>query len=116
MDNNKVTVLPLESIVQGKRHSGVFIDGPLVDVAAAFATSAFYYRYPKDIILSWVIDFNQLNAIFNEFPVLTRNYASLYIQLCMTDFLQDLKVRRNKIQFLYQMTLLHLKVTTIQLD
>ncbi|KAA6380490.1 MAG: hypothetical protein EZS28_023982 [Streblomastix strix] len=90
--NNNVTVAPLESIVQGKRHCGVFIDVPLADVAAASGTTAFFYRYPKDITFSGVMDLNQLNPIFNEFPVLTRNYASLYLQLWMTDFLQDLKV------------------------
>ncbi|KAA6366414.1 MAG: hypothetical protein EZS28_038061 [Streblomastix strix] len=90
--NNSVTVSPLESIVQGKRHCGVFIDVPLLDVAAASATTAYFYRYPKDITFSGVMDLNQLNPIFNEFPVLTRNYASIYLQLWMTDFLQDLKV------------------------
>ncbi|KAA6380093.1 MAG: hypothetical protein EZS28_024380 [Streblomastix strix] len=90
--NNSVTVSPLESIVQGKRHCGVFIDVPLEQVAAASATTACFYRYPKDITFSGVMDLNQLNPIFNEFPVLTRNYASLYLQLWMTDFLQDLKV------------------------
>ncbi|KAA6323171.1 MAG: hypothetical protein EZS28_054346, partial [Streblomastix strix] len=38
------------------------------------------------------MDLNQLNPIFNSFPVLTRNYAQLHIQLWMQDFLQDLKV------------------------
>ncbi|KAA6394845.1 MAG: hypothetical protein EZS28_009626 [Streblomastix strix] len=90
--NNSVTVSQLESIVQGKRHCGVFIDVPLVEVAAASGTTAYFYRYPKDITFSGVMDLNQLNPIFNEFPVLTRNYASLYLQLWMTDFLQDLKV------------------------
>ncbi|KAA6377739.1 MAG: hypothetical protein EZS28_026735 [Streblomastix strix] len=90
--NNSGTVSPLESIVQGKRHCCVFIDVPLVDVAAASGTTAYFYRYPKDITFSGVMDLNQLNPIFNEFPVLTRNYASLYLQLWMTDFLQDLKV------------------------
>ncbi|KAA6387588.1 MAG: hypothetical protein EZS28_016885 [Streblomastix strix] len=90
--NNSVTVAPLESIVQGKRHCGVFINVPLVEVAAASATTAYFYRYPKDITFSGVMDLNQLNPIFNEFLVLTRNYASLYLQLWMTDFLQDLKV------------------------
>ncbi|KAA6378305.1 MAG: hypothetical protein EZS28_026168, partial [Streblomastix strix] len=90
--NNSVTVSPLESIVQGMRHCGVFIDVPLSEVTAASATTAFFYRYPKDITFSGVMDLNQLNPIFNEFPVLTRNYASLYLQLWMTDFLQDLKV------------------------
>ncbi|KAA6400850.1 MAG: hypothetical protein EZS28_003623 [Streblomastix strix] len=90
--NNSVTVSPLESIFQGKRHYGVFLDLPLVEVAAASTTTAYFYRYPKDITFSGVMDLNQLNPIFNEFPVLTRNYASLYLQLWMTDFLQDLKV------------------------
>ncbi|KAA6392807.1 MAG: hypothetical protein EZS28_011667 [Streblomastix strix] len=90
--NNSVTVSPLESIVQGKRHCGVFIDVPLLDVAAASGTTAYFYRYLKDITFSGVMDLNQLNPIFNEFPVLTRNYASLYLQLLMTDFLQDQKV------------------------
>ncbi|KAA6363058.1 MAG: hypothetical protein EZS28_041415, partial [Streblomastix strix] len=90
--NNSVTVSPLESTVQGMRHCGVFIDVPLLAVAAASATTEYFYRYPKDITFSGVMDLNQLNPIFNEFPVLTRNYASLYQQLWMTDFKQDLKV------------------------
>ncbi|KAA6319853.1 MAG: hypothetical protein EZS28_054765, partial [Streblomastix strix] len=43
-------------------------------------------------IFSGVMDLNQLNPIFNSFPVLARNYAQLHIQLWMQDFLQDLKV------------------------
>ncbi|KAA6402113.1 MAG: hypothetical protein EZS28_002360 [Streblomastix strix] len=94
--NNSVTVVPLESIVQGKRHCGVFIDVPLADVADASVTTAYFYRYPHDITFTGVMDLNYLNPIFNEFPVLTRNYASLYLQLWMTDFLQDLKVLQLK--------------------
>ncbi|KAA6390689.1 MAG: hypothetical protein EZS28_013784 [Streblomastix strix] len=90
--NNCVTVSPLESTVQGKRHCGVFIDVALVEVAAASSTTEYFYRYPKDITFSGVMDLNQLNPIFNKFPVQSRNYALLYLQLWMTDFLQDLKV------------------------
>ncbi|KAA6399151.1 MAG: hypothetical protein EZS28_005320 [Streblomastix strix] len=54
--------------------------------------TAFNYLIPYDIVFSGVTDLNQLNPIFNSFPVLTRNYASLYIQLWMQDFGQDLKV------------------------
>ncbi|KAA6369251.1 MAG: hypothetical protein EZS28_035222 [Streblomastix strix] len=86
---NSVTVSPLESIVQGKRHCGVFIDIP---VSAISVVGAYNYLIPDDIIFSGVMDLNQLNPIFNSFPVMTRNYASLYIQLWMQDFLQDLKV------------------------
>ncbi|KAA6358918.1 MAG: hypothetical protein EZS28_045555, partial [Streblomastix strix] len=86
---NSVTVSPLESIVQGKRHCGIFIDIPVNDISVA---GAFNYLIPYDIVFSGVMDLNQLNPIFNSFPVLTRNYASLYIQLWMQDFLQDLKV------------------------
>ncbi|KAA6380814.1 MAG: hypothetical protein EZS28_023658 [Streblomastix strix] len=53
--NNSVTVSPLESIVQGKRHCDAFIDVPLVDVAAA-VTTAYYYRYNKDITFSGVMN------------------------------------------------------------
>ncbi|KAA6402063.1 MAG: hypothetical protein EZS28_002411 [Streblomastix strix] len=87
--NNSVTVSLLESIVLGKRHCGVFID---IACAKITTNQDFYYRIPDPITFSGVIDLNQLNLIFNEFPVLTRNYASLYLQLWMTDFLQDLKV------------------------
>ncbi|KAA6385292.1 MAG: hypothetical protein EZS28_019183 [Streblomastix strix] len=88
--NNSVTVSPLESITQGKRHCGVFIDIP----CGKFNTSTndYYYKIPDPITFSGVLDLNQLNPIFNEFPVLTRNYASLFLQLWMTDFLQDLKI------------------------
>ncbi|KAA6359713.1 MAG: hypothetical protein EZS28_044759, partial [Streblomastix strix] len=87
--NNSVTVSPLENIVQGKRHCGVFIDIPCAKITTG---QDYYYRIPDPITFSGVMDLNQLNPIFNEFPVLTRNYASLYLQLWMTDFLQDLKV------------------------
>ncbi|KAA6379992.1 MAG: hypothetical protein EZS28_024483, partial [Streblomastix strix] len=90
--NNSVSVSPLESIIGGKRHCGVFIDVPLSDINTRSATNAWYYPIPDDIVFSGVLDLNQLNPIFNQFPVLTRNYASLYLQLWMQDFLQDLKV------------------------
>ncbi|KAA6375727.1 MAG: hypothetical protein EZS28_028745, partial [Streblomastix strix] len=70
---NSVTVSPQESIVQGKRHCGIFIDIP---VAAISVAGAFNYLIPYDIVFSGVMDLNQLNPIFNSFPVLTRNYAS----------------------------------------
>ncbi|KAA6380349.1 MAG: hypothetical protein EZS28_024122 [Streblomastix strix] len=88
--NNSVSVSPLESIVAGKRHCGIFIDIPV----AAFSPTAgrFNYLIPYPITFSGVLDLNQLNPIFNSFPVLTRNYASLYLQLWTQDFLQDLKI------------------------
>ncbi|KAA6389465.1 MAG: hypothetical protein EZS28_015006 [Streblomastix strix] len=88
--NNSVTVSPLESITQGKRHCGVFIDIPCSKINTS--PNDYYYKIPDPITFSGVLDLNQLNPIFNEFPVLTRNYASLYLQLWMTDFLQDLKI------------------------
>ncbi|KAA6370563.1 MAG: hypothetical protein EZS28_033909 [Streblomastix strix] len=54
--------------------------------------NALNYLIPDDITIAGVLDLNQLNPIFNSFPVLTRNYASLYLQLWTQDFLQDLKV------------------------
>ncbi|KAA6380677.1 MAG: hypothetical protein EZS28_023797 [Streblomastix strix] len=93
---NSVSVSPLESIIEGKRHCGVFIDIPLCEIdrqaIAATVGTPFYYRIPFDITFSGVLDLNQLNPIFNSFPVLTRNYATLHLQLWIQDFLQDLKV------------------------
>ncbi|KAA6377362.1 MAG: hypothetical protein EZS28_027112 [Streblomastix strix] len=93
---NSVSVSLLESIIEGKRHCGVFIDIPLckIDRQAAAATvgTSFYYRITNNITFSGVLDLNQLNPIFNSFPVLTRNYATLHLQLQIQDFLQDLKV------------------------
>ncbi|KAA6381697.1 MAG: hypothetical protein EZS28_022773, partial [Streblomastix strix] len=88
--NNSVSVSPLESIVAGKRHCGIFI-GMLV---AAFSGTAgrFSYLIPYAITFSGVLDLNQLNPIFNSFPVLTCNYASLYLQLWTQDFLSDMKI------------------------
>ncbi|KAA6376922.1 MAG: hypothetical protein EZS28_027550, partial [Streblomastix strix] len=107
--NNSVTVSPLESIVQGKRHCGVFIDIPCANIDTKGEN--YYYRIPDPITFSGVLDLNQLNPIFNEFPVLTRNYASLYLQLWMTDFLQDLKVVwLNKSRYVYDQ---HLAYTMI---
>ncbi|KAA6402968.1 MAG: hypothetical protein EZS28_001510 [Streblomastix strix] len=88
--NNSVSVSPLESIAAGKRHCGMFIDIPVKD----FCTTAgiFNYKIPYPITFSGVLDLNQLNPIFNSFPVLTRNYTSLYLLLWTQDFLQDLKI------------------------
>ncbi|KAA6356667.1 MAG: hypothetical protein EZS28_047806 [Streblomastix strix] len=56
------------------------------------AGTPFYYRITNDITFSGVLDLNQLNLIFNSFPVLTRNYGTLHLQLWIQDFLYDLKV------------------------
>ncbi|KAA6375418.1 MAG: hypothetical protein EZS28_029055 [Streblomastix strix] len=91
--NNSVSVSSLEFIVAGKRHCGVFIDIPLCQIdRAAAAGTPYFYLIPYDITFSGVLDLNQLNPIFNSFPVLTRNYAFLYLQLWVQDFLQDLKI------------------------
>ncbi|KAA6330629.1 MAG: hypothetical protein EZS28_053478, partial [Streblomastix strix] len=85
---NSVSVSSFESIVRGRRHCGIFLEIPV----SAFAAASFNYQIPFAITIAGVLDFNQLNPIFNSFPVLTRNYASLYLQLWTQDFLQDLKV------------------------
>ncbi|KAA6373763.1 MAG: hypothetical protein EZS28_030709, partial [Streblomastix strix] len=59
---------------------------------AATVGTPFYYRIPNDITFSGVLDLNQLNPIFNSFPVRTRNYGTLHLQLWIQDFFQDLKV------------------------
>ncbi|KAA6391447.1 MAG: hypothetical protein EZS28_013026 [Streblomastix strix] len=93
---NSVSVSPLESIIEGKRHFGVFIDIPLCEIdgkATADATGTlFYYKIPNDITICEVFDLNQLNSVFNSIPVITHNYAILYLLLWIQDFLQDLKV------------------------
>ncbi|KAA6380981.1 MAG: hypothetical protein EZS28_023492 [Streblomastix strix] len=90
--SNSVSVSPLESIINGKRHCGIFIDIPLSDIDEQSGTTPWYFKIPFDITFSGVLDLNQLNPIFNSFPVLTRNYASLFLQLWIQDYLQDLKV------------------------
>ncbi|KAA6380331.1 MAG: hypothetical protein EZS28_024144 [Streblomastix strix] len=90
--NNSVSVSPLESIIAGKRHCGIFIEIPLSEIDEQSATTPWYFRIPSDITFSGVLDLNQLNPIFNAFPVLTRNYAQLHLQLWIQDYLQDLKV------------------------
>ncbi|KAA6363748.1 MAG: hypothetical protein EZS28_040727, partial [Streblomastix strix] len=71
---NSISVSPLETVVSGRRHCGVFIDIPV----EAFTADSFNYLIPYPITIAGVLDLNQLNPIFNSFPVLTRNYASLY--------------------------------------
>ncbi|KAA6394893.1 MAG: hypothetical protein EZS28_009580 [Streblomastix strix] len=85
---NSVSVSPLETVVSGRRHCGVSIDIPV----EAFAAGSFNYLIQYPITIAGELDLNQLNPKFNSFPVLTRNYASLYLQLWTQDFLQDLKV------------------------
>ncbi|KAA6404184.1 MAG: hypothetical protein EZS28_000293 [Streblomastix strix] len=88
--NNSVSASSLESIVRGRRHCGIFLDIPVSKIATI--AGAFNYKIPEDITIAGVLDLNQLSPIFNSFPVLTRNYASLYLQLWTQDFFQDLKV------------------------
>ncbi|KAA6378692.1 MAG: hypothetical protein EZS28_025780, partial [Streblomastix strix] len=85
--NNFISVSPLESIVRERRHCGIFLDIPVSEFAAA----SFNYKFPFDITVAEVLDLCQLNPIFNSFPVLTCNYASLYL-LIWTRFFYDLKV------------------------
>ncbi|KAA6359883.1 MAG: hypothetical protein EZS28_044590, partial [Streblomastix strix] len=93
---NSVNVSPLESIIEGKRHCGMFIDIPFCEIDREATIedlrTPFYYKIPFDITFSGILDLNQLNPIFNSFPVLTHNYATLHLQLWIQDFLQDLKV------------------------
>ncbi|KAA6381791.1 MAG: hypothetical protein EZS28_022682 [Streblomastix strix] len=50
---NSVSVSPLESIIEGKRHCGVFIDIPLCEIDRQTAAGTpFYYRNPNDITFS----------------------------------------------------------------
>ncbi|KAA6308425.1 MAG: hypothetical protein EZS28_056692, partial [Streblomastix strix] len=58
--SNSVTVSPLESIVEGKRHCGIFIDIPVNAISVA---GAYNYLIPYDIVFSGVMDLNQLNPI-----------------------------------------------------
>ncbi|KAA6403644.1 MAG: hypothetical protein EZS28_000840 [Streblomastix strix] len=87
---------PIESIIEGKRNCGVFIDKSRceIDRQATVQTTGtpFYYKIPFDITFNGVLDFNYLNTKFNSFLVFKRNYATLHIQLFIQDFLQDLKV------------------------
>ncbi|KAA6398607.1 MAG: hypothetical protein EZS28_005863, partial [Streblomastix strix] len=93
---NSVSVSLLESIIEGKRHCGIFINIPLCEIDRQAIIedlgTPFQYKIPFDITFSRVHDLNQLNPIFNSFRVLTRNYATLHLQLWIQGFLQDLKV------------------------
>ncbi|KAA6377220.1 MAG: hypothetical protein EZS28_027253 [Streblomastix strix] len=88
--NNSVSISSLESIVVGKRHCVIFIDIPVESFSGT--AGRFNYLSPYPIIFSGVLDLNQLNQISKSFPVLTRNYASLHLQLWTQDFLQDMKI------------------------
>ncbi|KAA6403872.1 MAG: hypothetical protein EZS28_000596 [Streblomastix strix] len=90
--SNSVSVSPLESIISGKHHCGIFIDMPLFDIDAKCDTTPWHFKIHFDTTFSGDLDLNQLNSIFNSFPVITRNYASLFLQLWIQDYLQDLKV------------------------
>ncbi|KAA6390304.1 MAG: hypothetical protein EZS28_014169 [Streblomastix strix] len=87
---NSVSVSPLESAVDRKRHCGIFLDIPISEFGKT--DGAFNFIIPYPITFQGVLDLNQLNPIFNSFSVFTHNYASLYLQLWTQDYLQDLKV------------------------
>ncbi|KAA6370943.1 MAG: hypothetical protein EZS28_033533 [Streblomastix strix] len=82
---NSVSVSPLESIIEGKRHCGVLVEISLCEIdrqaTAATVGTPFFYKIPSDITFSGILDLNQLNPIFNSFPVLTRIYTTLHRQL-----------------------------------
>ncbi|KAA6358245.1 MAG: hypothetical protein EZS28_046228 [Streblomastix strix] len=92
---NSVNESPLESIIEGKRHCGVFFDIPLCEINRQANIedlgTPFYNKILFDITFSGVHDPNQLNTIFNSFPVLNHNYVTLLLQLWIQDFIQDLK-------------------------
>ncbi|KAA6384397.1 MAG: hypothetical protein EZS28_020076 [Streblomastix strix] len=93
---NNVSASLLESVMEGKRHYVVFTDISLgaLDEQATAETSAilFNYKIPQDITFFGELDLNQQNPIINSFPVHTRNYVTLFLQLLIQDFLQDLKI------------------------
>ncbi|KAA6363066.1 MAG: hypothetical protein EZS28_041406 [Streblomastix strix] len=92
MQENKHVSL-LESIIAGKRHCGTFIDNPFSDIdKETIRDTQFFYMIPQDIAFSGVLDLNQLNPVFNSFPILTRNKASFYLLLWVQDFFLDLKI------------------------
>ncbi|KAA6400730.1 MAG: hypothetical protein EZS28_003744 [Streblomastix strix] len=66
--SNSVSVSPLENIIAGKRHCGIFIYIPLSDIDLKSATTPWYFKIAFDITFSGVLDLNQLNPIFNSFP------------------------------------------------
>ncbi|KAA6375039.1 MAG: hypothetical protein EZS28_029433, partial [Streblomastix strix] len=90
--SNIVSVSPLESIIAGKCHCEIFIDILLYEIDKQCDTSQQHFKIPFDIAFSGVLNLNQQNPILNSFPVLTRNQASLFLQLWIKDYLQDLKV------------------------
>ncbi|KAA6389862.1 MAG: hypothetical protein EZS28_014608 [Streblomastix strix] len=73
---NSVSVQSLVSIVRGRKLCEIFLEIPV----SSFAADSFNDRISYDISIAGVLDLNQLNLIFNSFPVLTRNYTSLYLQ------------------------------------
>ncbi|KAA6355335.1 MAG: hypothetical protein EZS28_049138 [Streblomastix strix] len=85
---NYISESPLEFIEERRRDCEIFIDIPV----EKFAAASINYTIPFDITIAGVLDQNQLSPIFNSFQALTRNYASLFLQLWTQDFLQDLKV------------------------
>ncbi|KAA6391172.1 MAG: hypothetical protein EZS28_013304 [Streblomastix strix] len=71
--NNSVCESSLESIVRRRRHCGIFLNIPVIKIAATAGT--FNQKIPEDITIAGVFDLNQLNPIFNSFQVLSRNYG-----------------------------------------
>ncbi|KAA6367937.1 MAG: hypothetical protein EZS28_036535, partial [Streblomastix strix] len=62
--NNSVSVSPLETVVRGRRHCGIFLDIPV----EYFAAGSFNFKINQPITCSQVLDLNQLNPIFNSLP------------------------------------------------
>ncbi|KAA6376173.1 MAG: hypothetical protein EZS28_028300 [Streblomastix strix] len=63
--SNSVSVSPLESIINGKRHCGIFIEIPLSDIDTQSATTPYsgYQDYLQDLKVVWL---NKTDAVKNK--------------------------------------------------
>lgn len=96
ISRNSVTLTNIEELFsKSSPGSGTIIEIPLGTISAA---AGYVYSIPTPITISGIIDLNQLNPIFNHFPIMTPGFSNVWIKLTMNNFLQCLqKVCLNKV-------------------
>lgn len=94
---NSVTLTSIDALFEKSSSGcGTIIEIPLQDIHDAGGVTL--YTIPTPITISGIIDLNQLNPIFNHFPIMTPAFNNVWLRLRMNNFLRSLvKVPLDKI-------------------
>lgn len=93
---NSVTLTSIDALfAKSSAGCGTIIEIPIDKLHAD--DEVYHYAIPHDITITGIIDLNQLNPIFNHFPIMTPSFSNIWIRLNMPHFMRSLqKVVLNK--------------------